>query len=218
LVFKKSFIMKMSLHRALGEIKLIDSKIEKKTASLVPVGIYQGTKKIGTIELDAFKTAAKSNYDSIMSLIVRKNAIKNLIVAANAITVVEIGNKSMTIADAINYKSLIEYKKELLERLKIAQKANLAELERNNNVVNANLQSLLEKALGKDAVKTSGDEVEAISKPYLEKNEWKFYDPLGITQLIEGLDKEISDFELEVDYKLSEINATTFIEVDEDNS
>jgi hypothetical protein len=47
----------------------------------------------------------------------------------------------------------------------------------------------------------------------MESNEWHLSDPLNIVDKIDALEKEVSEFETEVDATLSEINAITFIEI-----
>ena len=47
-----------------------------------------------------------------------------------------------------------------------------------------------------------------------ERNMYVLLNPNKIGQFLEEMDKEIRDFETEVDFKLSESNATTLIEVE----
>jgi len=66
---------------------------------------------------------------------------------------------------------------------------------------------------GDDKVKPTDDDVKAIVDPFVKRNQFHLVDPLVAEALIEKLKKEVEDFEMEVDACLSEINATTFIEV-----
>lgn len=205
---------KMTLHRALAELKLIDSKISKGIQGLVPTGIKQNNKKVyGIVDEKEFKETAISDYDSIISLIKRKNKIKCAIVHKNAITVVDISGKPYTIAEAINFKALIAYKKQLLSHLNSHKKKAASDLERNMSIVDQNLQKILEATLGKDNIKSSPDDIENVRKPFLENNEWKLVDPLSIDKKIKDLEEEISGFETEVDAVLSEANAITTIDI-----
>ena len=54
--------------------------------------------------------------------------------------------------------------------------------------------------------------IEAVSKPFMEQNQFELVDPLGIEALLNNMEDKIMAFETEVDAVLSEINATTFIE------
>jgi hypothetical protein len=119
----------------------------------------------------------------------------------------------MSIADAITYKSVVSYKKTLIEDLKSKYARVKADMESKNMLVEQNLQKVLEATFGKDNVKTTKDDMDAVRKPFLESNEWSLVDPLKIESTIEKLEKELGEFESEVDAVLSEINAITLIEI-----
>lgn len=204
----------MTIHRGLAELKLIDARIEKQTAELNPVGIYQDGKKIGGIfSLDEFGKDAQSKYDSVTDLIARKHAIKSAIVAANASTDVTVGGKTMKIADAISFKASIPVKKALLNKLRSSLNSATSNLNRANEQVQINAKQLLEAAVGKDTSKVDETTIASIQGPYIKANEAHLADPLKVSEKIAALEKEIGDFETELDASLSEINATTFIEV-----
>lgn len=204
---------KMTIHRALSELKLIDAKIEKAIASINPTGMHQKDKLInGQAKPEDFAKDAQSNYDSALDLMKRKTAIKSAIVQSNGVAVVTAGGQVMTVADAINAKAMLKFKKKLVDTLSGRHRSVLAGLNNNNSLVQQNCQKLLEAALGKDAVKAGKDDVESISKPYLSANEFHLFDPLKVEERIKELEKEIGDFEADVDAVLSESNAVTFIE------
>jgi hypothetical protein len=205
---------KMTIHRALSELKLIDSKIEKQINEIVPSGIYQKGKLINNyVKEEDFSASAKSKFDSVNDLIARKNAIKSAIVEANGVTKVKISEKEMTIADAINFKAVVKFKKKLIETLKARQQQAVAQLNQQNAIVEQNVQRILEATFGKENVKAGKDDVESVRKPYMDANEFHLFDPLKVAEKVEAMEKEVGDFEMEVDAVLSEINAVTFIEV-----
>lgn len=204
---------RMTIHRALSELKLIDTKIEKQISEIIPTAYYQKDKPImGYMKAEEFSTAAQSKYDSALDLIKRKVSIKSAIVAQNAITIVDVGAAKMTIADAITFKAVIEFKKKLIYALKQKHVKAVSEMNSNNNIVENNVQRLLEATFGKENVKVSKEDVDAVRKPFLDANIFTLLDPLDVTKKLESLEKEVFDFEAEVDAVLSEINAVTFIE------
>lgn len=76
LFLKQSIMEKMTIHRALSELKLIDAKIEKQINELIPSGVYQKGKLVeGYITEADFEKSAKSKFDSVNDLIERKNKI-----------------------------------------------------------------------------------------------------------------------------------------------
>lgn len=205
---------KMTIHRALAELKLIDAKIEKQINEVVPSGIVQKGKLVnGYVQEHEFEKYAISKFDSVKALIERKHKIKSGIVLTNSKTMVTIGKASMTISDAINFKKIIEQKKKLIVALKSKHQAAVADLNRQNEIVNANVQKLLEATFGKENVKVGKEDVDAVRKPFLDANEYHLVDPLKVDNIVDNLEKEVSEFEAEVDAVLSEINAVTFIEI-----
>jgi len=204
---------KVTIHRALSELKLIDSKIAKKINDIIPLGIYQKDKLVnGLSTKEDFSKAAQSNYQSTIDLINQKQKVKTAIVSANAVTKLKVGDSEMTIADAITEKANVKLKKDLINKLKASHQHVVGALNKNNETVQTNLQRLLEATFGKDGVKAGKDDVEAVRKPFIEANEFHLHDPLKVLELISDLDAKVSAFEAEVDAALSEINAVTFIE------
>ncbi len=207
--------MKLTLHRALSELKTIDKRIKDTIISLKPVEIYQKDKKIkGHIEKEEFEKQAIANFDSIIALIKRKNLIKCAIVLKNATTEVVVNGEKMSIAEAITYKDLLQYKKELIDKLHLQFNAVKASLEKNNFEVSQQLQKNIEAMLGKDNVKSSKEDIETLSKPFLSMNEWHLVDPLKVEDKINTLVEEYNKFYSEVDSVLSEANAITTIEIE----
>lgn len=205
---------KMTIHRALSELKLIDAKIEKAIAAIEPTGMAQKGKLVNHFcDESSFSNNAKAKFQSVNDLIERKNKIKSVIVKANSSTEVEVNGKKMTIADAINYKQAISFKKELIATLERKHQSAKAAVERNNKEVGDNALRLAEAALQKDNVKINDGDAVAITEPYLSKNQFHLIDPLGVDELAERLHSEVNDFEGEVDAVLSEINAVTVIEL-----
>ena len=208
---------KMTIHRALSELKLIDARIEKSINSVEPTGLMQANKLVnGFHKKEHFENDAKAKFQSVTDLIERKNLIKSAIVKANGITKVKIAEREMTIADAINFKTVITFKKNLIaaiERKHNAVKSKFTlENEKVNNVALENAKIMIGKQ-GDDRVKPTDDDVKAIVEPFVKRNEFFLVDPLKVDRLVETLQKEVDDFEVEVDAVLSEINAITTIEI-----
>lgn len=207
---------KMTIHRALAELKLIDNKIEKAIKNIQPTGIVQKDRLVNNLyQKEVFEKEAKSKYQSVNDLITRKNKIKCAIVKKNGETKVTIADKEMTIADAINYKTIVDFKKMLIKELSGKHEGVKTKFEVNNEEVNKvaleNAQIMLGRQ-GDEKVKPTDEDVKKIIQPFIKRNEYHMVDPLGVEKVIEDTEKEVIDFETEVDAALSEINATTLIE------
>lgn len=207
----------MTIHRGLAELKLIDSKIEKAILLIEPTGVMQVNKPVnGFYKKEDFEADAKSKFQSVIDLIERKNKIKSAIVAINGITPVKIAGVEMTIADAINFKSVIVFKKNLIQTLQkkhtTVKAKYITENEKINNVALENAKIMIGKQ-GDNQVKPTDEDVKNIVDPFVKRNEFHLVDPLKVEELTEKLQNEVSNFEVEVDAVLSEINAVTFIEL-----
>ena len=197
---------KISITRALAELKLLDKRITKaiNEANFISYSIN------GKNAINTFKPAEEKQ--SIEALITRRASLKAAIMKSNATTKVTIGGVEMLVIDAIEMKETIKYKQTFLEQLKSQYQNIRYTISSTNENVNARLDKLLEANFGKDG-KAKSEEMEAISKPFLERNEAKLEDPLNLETLIETLSEEILAFTSNVDYVLSESNALTQIEI-----
>lgn len=197
---------KISITRALNELKLLDKRITKKTAN----GTFMGIEVGGVQQYPNFSPV--EDYNSVVDLIERRGSIKGAIMNSNATTDVTIGGNTMKVVDAIEMKNSIKYYKDLLSKLKSEARQTRAQIAEGNEDVFNRLDRLLVANFGKES-KSKDSEYEAIAKPFLAKNEYVEADPLGINDKIEDLEEFIDNFESEVDFVLSESNAVTMIQV-----
>lgn len=205
---------KLTIHRALSELKLIGAKIKKGIEDINPSGITQKDKLVNQIyQREEFEKTAKEKFQSVVDLIARRSKIKSAIVKANGVTEVKIAERVMTIADAINLKAAIVFEKELIDSLKRKHNQSKANLSKNNEVIDTNALNLAQVALGKQGIKIGDNDAQSVIEPYLKANKFELVDPIGVEKQIEALEKKIGDFEAEVDAVLSEINAITLIEI-----
>lgn len=204
----------LTLHRALAELKLTDSKIEKKINNLKVVGYKKEEGLVNSkTELETFNTNAESQVDSIKALIKRKNLIKSAIVLANAQTQVEVAGVKMSISDAITKKANIYLEREFLSKLKADLRATEATIERHNATIDKDALELTKVTSGKEG--DTSEQSKLIVEAFKKTNSISKVDPINVSELIEKLEEEISNFEMEVDAVLSEANAVTVIEIED---
>lgn len=197
---------KLTVTRALAELKLLDKRIEK-TINENNYITYSVNKKLAVSTF-----TPKESLQSVTDLIERRALLKAAIMKSNATTKVTIGKKEMLVIEAIETKQTIAYKQTLLQKLKLQQQSVKYEISKLNEKTQERLDKLLEANFGKDS-KTKSDETDAIVKPFLDRNEPRLEDPLAIDSIIQELSDEILDFMSNVDYALSESNALTQIEI-----
>lgn len=206
----------MNVHRALAELKIIDSRIKGKILVLTTaVANKANNKKINGESIETFIQQQKEAYQSVVDLIKRRNAIKRAVVLSNAKTMVNIGGVEYTVAEAIEMKnSGIRLQRELLDRLDRVYTAAVNKCNSENTRANDLADEFAKSAVGgeKNTVKT--EEYESQRKAYLANNTWSIVDAIYTPGEIKSLEQHINDFMLDVDAVLSSSNANTEIEIE----
>lgn len=207
---------KISITEALNELKLYDSKINKAIANAKLAGATKkSSDKVGVVKKEEFEERAKASYQSVTDLIANRNELKSAIVKSNAVTEVTINGKVMTVAEAIERKNSIDYDVTLLNEMKKQYVTATDTVNKENKKVDNKVDELISTLVGKDTdKKIDKDAVEAIEKPYREKNEFELIDPIGIFDEMLKLEADIDGFQSNCDTSLVLSNATTFIEID----
>jgi hypothetical protein len=110
----------MTVTRALAELKLLDSRINRTINGATFGGILVGNKvSAGLTSVDDIEKRAKADFQSVKALINSRNEIKSAIVKSNSVVEVEIAGVKLTVAEAIERKTSIQYENNLLASLKI---------------------------------------------------------------------------------------------------
>lgn len=95
----------MTIHKALCELKTLDSRIKKAIEGSVFVFANKHSNaKVSGKTISAYSDEVKSAYQSACDLIARRDAIKRAVTLSNATTKVTIGGQEYTIAEAIEMK------------------------------------------------------------------------------------------------------------------
>lgn len=204
----------MTVTRALAELKTLHARIAAATAKPF-LGIIRGKDGTPFMADQPDADGIRTNYESVATLMKRRSAIKAAVVASNAITTVVIGNSTYTVASAIESKSSAEMTDNLIRNLKHQMTVFSGDISRNNAALEQKIDTQVMAVFGKDNKKTVTDtDYQSVRQPMLDQHELRLLDPLGVSSVIEKLEKEQSDFLLNVDYALSEANAVTTITVE----
>lgn len=207
--------MKISITRALAELKLLADRITKETERLTVVDVYQrrSPRLINTQKTQPeFEAEAKAALQSIQDLIVRRRKIKEAIILSNAKQTVKIGGIEYTVAGAIDRKNAIAFEEGLRDKIKRTLAAVNQAVQNHRPQLEAQVNKMLETSLGTEA-KKDGTLYDTIAKPFIEQNETLMFDPTKAEALSVKMEKDIEDFLSEVDFVLSESNSTVEIEV-----
>ena len=202
--------MQISINRALSELKLTNKKIEDKTANLRVAGAVQNMEPD---EKQRITNSFIADIQSIRDLISRRNSLKSAIVASNAAVCVTVGDESMTVAQAIERKTSIEFEKALNRRMREGYYQALNQVDSHNAAAKDNADKQANAALGADTEGNKGDQYTAIFDAYYKKNSVELLAPEDIEAQLERDQDKVDSFENEVDFILSESNIKTMIEV-----
>ncbi len=206
----------MTVHKALCELKTLNDRIDKAIRALVPVfaNKHSNTKVFG-VEISAYCDEIKNDYKAVKDLMARRDAIKAAVTQSNATTTVNIGGKEYTVAVAIDMKNnVIPLKRTLLNRLIYSSNRARADADNSNgDVLNMQADKHIEVIFGKNA-DVKAEEIKTTRNAFIAAQTVEVVDPIGITEEIAKLDKEINDFFVNVDSALSVSNATTEITIE----
>lgn len=204
-------VTKMSIHRALGEIKLYDKKIVDLLEKDFVLASKKRVTKIRGVDIEKYKEEMKANLQSLRALMRNRQILKSAIAKSNETTMVTIGGETMTVLDAIERKNFMNMRMSVVNTLK----AQFNRADREVRAYEDNLQANLENYI-KNTTKelNNKDLIDSLTESYKNLNEVVMIDPNNLRAVIEEMTKENDQFNAEVDYVLSESNSNTFIEVD----
>lgn len=204
---------KLLVTQGLNELKLLDSRILKEISNAKFVKAAKTSeKKVTPYETkEDFITNATGKYQSIKDLINRRAKIKAAIVASNAVTEIEVGGRKMTVAEALELKTSIFYKENLLDALKTQRTSEVMQMNQENVRLESKIDNILETMVAKEA-KTKKEDFAGVIEPMRLAGEFSLVDPIGIDTEIQKLDNEISGFKSEIDGVLQISNCVTYIE------
>ena len=210
---------KMTIHKALAELKTMDDRINKAIRNTTYVlAVKHSADKINGKTVANFKEDMRSGYQKVTDLVARRDAMKRAVVLSNATTKVQVGGKEYTVAEAIEAKNHgMEFKSTLLYQMNNAYVSAQNDLTRNGGEA---LEKKAEQyilaviaAQPKDSkMSVDSEAMKIMRQQYIDNNTYDLVDPMDIAKVIEALDAEINEFNTEVDAALSVSNALTVIE------
>lgn len=207
----------MTIHQALVELKTLEKRIRSaiQEGGFVTANKHSNT-KINGIPVQDYTADVVSRYQKITDLIRRREAIKCAVVISNATTTVEVGDKTYTVAEAIEMKNHgLDNKSALMTQLsmeytaakRMADRANNEELERR-------AEDHIKNMFGNTDMKGASEEVKRTREEFIKAQTMELVDPIGVRARVEELNEEITIFRTNVDAALSVSNALTTITIE----
>lgn len=208
----------MSITRALTRAKTIEKQLARLVESQFVVTLMKReVDDVSDVYQDNLKMT-KSNFDQFNDLFAELNNIKAAVRKSNEVTKVVIGGEELSVADALVYKNTIVYRNNFLDR--ITRENRNAESRVEQSKISADTkfatvrENLIKNSQGQDVSEDYLKTVLTEEERRLKKAiiEVKVSGINNINEFIEAERKRIDTFLEEVDYVLSESNATTIIE------
>ena len=198
----------MSLHRLIAEIKAAEQELQTFNASTLiscQTGKDEDAKK-------QFVADANASFDKFMAAsknLVKLKAARN---KANAEVQVTINGNIHTIDEALAFKAALVYTENLLNGLKYAYSANQKNGDQNNAKMEAEIQKQITTMFsGREA---TAEQLAVVREATEVKQKQYVVSMDGYETKVNNLQELVRKFKLEVDYSLSEANATNTVEVD----
>lgn len=208
---------KMSVHKALCELKTLDSRIQKSIQQAVFVFANKhANTKISGVPIGEYSAEVKAAYQSVKDLIARRDAIKRAVTLSNAAVKVVIGGKEYTVAEAIEMKNHgISHLQLLLRKLETDNQRARRESDNNNGeALEDRADEYVKSLYGNVDMKGASEEIKKVRADFIAAQTMEIVDPIGIRAEMERLEKEINDFTVEIDSALSVSNALTELTIE----
>ena len=211
--------MKMSITRALAELKSLDDRIHRaiQAGGFIQVAKGKDDKRTllrGANSVAEVERTVQGNLDHVERLIRNRREIKSKIILANVTNRVTLAGEEMSVAEAIEMKNQLPTYSGLLHRYQ-------EEYTEANRLVDATNQKLLETieaavsaAFGNSDRKIDQSTYDTIANSRKSVGEASLIDPGKLLNRINNLQKKVDDLSTEINFVLSEVNSRTEIEVD----
>lgn len=206
---------KMTVHKALCELKTLDARITKGTQRAFVFTNKHSNTKIGGTDLKAYCSEIVDAYKSATDLMARRDAIKRAVTMSNAVTTVTIGGVTYTVAEAIEMKNHgIPMRQALLNKLTSdLQRARIEAEKANGDALSRRADEYVIALYGNADMKNASDDIKKTRDEFIASQTVEVVDPIKATSEVQRLDDEISAFTTEIDSALSVSNALTELDI-----
>lgn len=207
----------MTVHKALAELKVLDSRInnEINRYHFVVPNKHSNT-KIGGVPIADYAEEVRNAYKSIRTLINRRNAIKRAVTRSNASTMVKIDGVEYTVAEAIDMKSMgVSYLNAIRNVLESQYSIAKLNADKNNGEkLELRTDEYIKSMYQGADMKNLSEEIKKVREDFVAAQTVELVDPINAAKEVESISKDVDAFMTEVDSALSVSNALTTIEVE----
>lgn len=205
--------IEMSLHRVMAEIKSLEEKLGGINSTQY-IQVVQGDPKdeVAKAQREIFITNSKSALDKSTAMIKNLATLKSARNKANATILVTINGRSITIDEALAEKAALHYKQELVDAIWAQTVKSLRDTQSMQEQIEAKFATQIAtmftgtRKANDEEMKVVRDSLERSGKPVVLAAP-------GLDTSLTNLKTDISEFEKEIDFVLSEVNALNKVTV-----
>lgn len=165
---------KMTVHKALAELKLLDDRILKAIKSTeYCVANKHSNDKIRGVSVEEYSKQMQGGYDKA-------------VVLSNAVAKVKIAGKEYTVAEAIEMKNHgIDFDGTLMEAMRKNYNSAMAVIkEQNGKELEERADQYVTAIYGQKEGKTNTADIEKVKEDFLKSNQFELVDPLSVLDKI----------------------------------
>lgn len=206
----------MTVHKALCELKILDSKIPKMIKNLTCVGNKRrSSTQVNGTPVEDFSDTLVSYYQSILDTVTRRTAIKKAVVVSNATTTVTIMGNTYTVAEVIELlKTSTDFCNSISAKMSTTYNYVTTLIEQENRNVETKADAHVVSLYQNGDKKNVSDEAKKAREDYISAQAMVIVDPLDVKKRLEALSNFEDAFRIEADSALSTSNAITMVDVE----
>lgn len=213
----------MTIHGALRELKTLDNRISSGITNIDDIvkAVPISDKTIGSDTIESWENRKKGDWESVVTLIKRRNAIKQKISESNAsvkIVVKSYSSTPITVAAAIDLQKYgLDYYRTIIDTLKRSYRLQSDYVTTENTRADKDATIFagnITSNLNNEKSGVSSEQINNVYQTYYDNHKWVLRDPINVLDKIKKLEEFVAAVEVELDSQLSVCNAMTLIEVE----
>ena len=204
----------ISIHQGLSYLKLTDAKLNKLASQAMVMANKHSNEKIEGKSISDVNDELKANLQAYHDLCANRSEIKRKIALSNATTTITINGKIMTVVEAIEEKHFAKNRRVHIMTMRRNYNNALAIVENKNSSVEALADKFVADITGGKDKTADPETIKKLREDYVTAQSYDLLDPSKLADVLKKMEDELAEFENTIDFRLSESNATTLIEVD----
>lgn len=205
---------KMTVHKALCELKIIGNRIEEAKAEPMVCCNRNNNQKIDGLSVDDVKIRYRANYDKLWDLINRREAMKSALTQSNAVTMITVAGNTMSIAMAIDENTNgIKIRREAINDLRY-QYADAVDTmnSENGKKLDDKVERYLTATFGGCEKAAKTDDMIKAEEIFRKNNSYDLIDSNDLKNELDRRQSELDALVAELDSAIQVSNAVTTIE------